>query len=301
MAALAARGIPPPPDAALPAFSVSSFLGTCVVLFASFIGFDAVAQAGGEARDARDLARSITIAIVAVAIYYVGFTWAVYHAVPWAHIYREALVHDISAPGLLAVLLPPWLGLVILGAVTIAIIKVQPAVILANSRTLYAFSADRIFPAFLSRVHPRYGTPHHALTVTALAGSLAVIGCNVAGDFFLGVDLLVGSMLVNFLLMSCAILTFPRVNPTLYREVTFVASRRVQVWIAGATTVCLTVLLAIQVVGDVQSAKPWYMKFITSWIVVMAGASVIFWRFWRRLEREGLDPREAIFRRLPPE
>jgi hypothetical protein len=75
----------------------------------------------------------------------------------------------------------------------------------------------------------------------------------------------------------------------------------VQVWIAGATTVCLTVLLAIQVVGDVQSAKPWYMKFITSWIVVMAGASVIFWRFWRRLEREGLDPREAIFRRLPPE
>ena len=68
---------------------------------------------------------------------------------------------------MLAPLLPPWLGLVILGAVTVAIIKVQPAVVLANSRTLYTFSADRIFPAFLARVHPRYGTPHHALTVTA--------------------------------------------------------------------------------------------------------------------------------------
>jgi basic amino acid/polyamine antiporter, APA family len=167
----------------IPPFSPAAFWGTCVILFSSFIGFDSVAQAGGEAKRPVDLARAILIAIGVIALYYIVFTWAVYHAVPWQYIYRESLVRDISAPGLLSLLLPRWAGLAILLAVTVAILKVIPAVMLSNSRMLYAFSADRIFPEPLSRVHPRFRTPHVALTVTAVLGSLSVIGCQVGGDF----------------------------------------------------------------------------------------------------------------------
>jgi APA family basic amino acid/polyamine antiporter len=285
----------------LPGFTVAAFLGTAVVLFSSFIGFDAVSQAAGEARRAIDLAHAIVIAIVCVTVYYVCFTWSVYHAISWQQIYSISKIHDVSAPGLLAPYLPRWIGIAILASVVVAILKVLPALMLGNSRTLYAFSRDKVLPPAFSRVHSRFRTPHVSLTVTAIAGSLCVLGCNWAGDFFLGVDLLVLSMLVNFLLMAGALLTFPYTNPELYRKMIFLKSRRAQVLLASAAIVCLGGLLVIQMVEDLRSGSPWYLKSTTSWTIAMAGGCWLFYRFWARLRREGLDPRSEIFGELPQE
>jgi amino acid transporter len=281
--------------------TAATFLGTAVVLFSSFIGFDAVAQAAGEARHPRDLSRAIMIAIAGVTGYYVCFTWSVYHAIPADYIYRSSLVHDISAPGLMAPLLPRWLSLTILASVAVAILKVLPAVMLGNSRTLYAFSTDGILPAAFSQLSRQFRTPPYALTVTALAASLCVFGCNLAGDFFLGVDLLVVSMLVNFLLMAGALLMLPRVNPELYARITFLRSRRAQVLTACGALLLLGSLLIVEILGDLSSAVPWYLKSTTSWVVVMGAACVLFWWFWARLGAIGLDRRTQIFGSLPPE
>lgn len=300
--ALAARGIAPPPEAPLPPVTMAAFFSAAVVLFSSFIGFDAISQAGGEARDAqRNLPRSIIIAIAVVTLYYLLFTAAVYHAVPWGHIYRVSLVQDVSAPGLLAPLMPAWLAVIILLAVLIAILNSIPSVMLANSRMLYAFATDRLFPAGLASIHPTHRTPHHAITVTAIFGSLSVIGCHFAGDFFLGVDVLVLSMLLNFLLMGAAVISFPRVNPHLYREVQFLRSRNVQVAVAAIAAVCLAALLVIQVVADINSPTPWIMKSTTLWVVVMGIAAVMFQRAWQRMVAAGVDPAATIFNRLPDE
>jgi len=284
-----------------PRFTIAAFLGTAVVLFSSFIGFDAVSQAAGEARRAIDLAHAIVIAIVCVTVYYVSFTWSVYHAVSWKQIYKVSKIHDVSAPGLLAPSLPAWLGVAILVSVVIAILKVLPALMLGNSRTLYAFSRDKILQPSFSRVHSRFRTPHVSLTVTALAGSFCVLGCNWAGDFFLGVDLLVLSMLVNFLLMAGALLRFPDTNPELYRRMIFLKSRKLQVAVASAAVLCLGGLLVVQVVEDLRSASPWYLKSTTSWTIAMLGGCWLFYRFWARLRREGLDPRSEVFGELPQE
>jgi len=284
-----------------PAFTIKAFLGTAVVLFSSFIGFDAVSQAAGEARRPTDLARAILVAIAGVTVYYIGFTWSVYHAVPWQYIYQVSRLHDISAPGLMAALLPAWLGVVILLSVVIAILKVLPAVMLGNSRTLYAFSADGILPPAFSRVHPTFRTPHLALLLTAFAASLCVVGCNLAGDFFLGVDLLVLSMLVNFIFMALALVMFPRVNPGLYQGMTFLRSRSAQLLVAIAAILLLGGLVVIEVAEDLVSAAPWYLKSTTSWLVVMAGACMLFWKFWTRLRKEGLDPNTDVFKKLPVE
>ena len=301
-AALRARAMTPiSADAPLPAFTSAVFWGTCVVLFSSFIGFDSVSQAGGEARRPGDLARAILIAIAVIALYYIVFTWAVYHAVPWQHIYRESLVHDISAPGLLSVLLPRWAGLAILLAVTVAILKVIPAVMLANSRMLYAFSADRIFPEPLSRIHKRFRTPHVALTVTAVLGSASVVGCKLGGDFFLGVDILVTSMLFNYFLMAWAVLAFPKVNPALYRRVQFMRWRPAQLAVASAAMLALGLLFVVRVAGDWNAPQPWYLRSTPEWLIVMAAGSIVFARFWTRLRRQGIDPRREIFGELPAE
>lgn len=301
-AAIARGDVTAPPAAPLPEFSIARFLGAAVVLFSSFIGFDAISQAGGEARNpSRNLPRSILIAIGAVALYYVLFTAAVYKAVPWEYIYRMSLVRDVSAPALLAPLMPAWLGVTILLTVTVSILDSIPSVMLANSRMIYAFSRDGIFPRVFAGVHPRYRTPHHATTLTAIAGSLSVLGCALAGDFFLGVDLLVVSMLVNFFLMALAVLAFPSVNPELYREVRFLRARRAQVILAGSSAVLLGALLLLQVVIDLRSSVPWYLKSTTSWTATMAVGAFIFARSWRALRRQGIDPARDVFRHLPAE
>jgi basic amino acid/polyamine antiporter, APA family len=300
-AALAAHGLASSGAGAVPTFTPTVFWGTCVVLFSSFIGFDAVAQAGGEARRSGDLARAILISIGVITLYYILFTWAVYHAVPWQYIYAESLVHDISAPGLLTLLLPRWVALTILLAVTIAILKVIPAVMLANSRLLYAFSIDRVFPAALSRVHPRFRTPHVALTVTAVLGTASVVGCFAGGDFFLGVDILVMSMLFNYFLTAWAVLMFPAVNPDLYQRVRFIQSRSAQIAVAVGAILTLGMLLIVQMAADWNSTQPWYLRSTPEWLTVMAAASIVFARFWRRLTQQGIDPRIEIFGHLPAE
>jgi amino acid transporter len=172
---------------------------------------------------------------------------------------------------------------------------------MANSRSLFAFGTDGVLPHALARIHPRWRTPHVALTVTALAGTLCVFGCGLARDFFLGVDLLVVSMLVNFLLTAAALLTFPRVNPELYRRITFLTARGSQLRIAGTAILLLGALLLVEIVQDLVSPSAWYLKSTTSWVLVMALACGLFWRFWRRERAAGRDPRQQIFGELPPE
>ena len=59
--------------------------------------------------------------------------------------------------------------------------------------------------------------------------SLGILGSHLAGDFFLGVDILVTSMLVNFLLMCVSVLALPWRNPELAKRVRVLPSRRAQV------------------------------------------------------------------------
>ncbi|MFQ5791899.1 MAG: amino acid transporter, partial [Acidobacteriota bacterium] len=144
-------------------------------------------------------------------------------------------------------------------------------------------------------------TPHVAILLSSLMASVGILGNHLAGDFFLGVDLLVTAMLVNFLLMSASVLALPYRNPVLAREVRFVRSRFLQRWIGGGGTVLLGVLLVIQVLKDLQgTAAAWYFHATYTYLVVMGVASVVFAREWRKLRREGVDVKQ-LFARLPPE
>ena len=64
---------------------------------------------------------------------------------------------------------------------------------------MFAWADDGIFPARVAGVHPRFRTPHVAIVASGVMATLGILGSHLAGDFFLGVDILVTSMLVNFL------------------------------------------------------------------------------------------------------
>ena len=299
-AALAAREGRSIPDVTSATFSVRTLLTASAVLFASFIGFDAIAQAGGEAANpGRDLPLSIALAVGSVAIFYMLFTAAVYHAVPWSYVAAEALERDLTAPGLLGYLLPPFWTVMIVSAAAIALIKDLPPMLLSVSRLMFAWAEDGIFPSAVAAVHPTFRTPHIAILASGAMATLGVIGSHLAGDFFLGVDILVTAMLVNFLLMAVTVLTLPRRNPSLARSITVLRSPRARAVLAAIGVIVLALYLGVHTVKDLTApAAAWYFRSTYLWGAVLAAASVVYWREVRALKRRGVDLRER-FAQLP--
>lgn len=278
------------------------FLAASVLLFSSFIGFDSIAQAGGEAKNpGRNLPLAIGLAITVVGGFYFLFTAAVYHAVPWSFVAAEAQLRDLTAPGLLGYLLPAGWTVVIVGGAAVALINDLPAMLLAVSRMMFAWAEDGIFPRRAAAVHPRWRTPHVAIVASGLTASAGILGSDLAGDFFLGIDILVISMLVNFGLICLSLLTLPRRNPGLAGGVAVLAGRPGQILVGGAGVALLGTFLFIQVQKDLTTeVEAWYFHPTWVWLVVMAVASGLFWREMAALRRSGADV-DRIFRELPPE
>jgi amino acid transporter len=283
-------------------FKLPLYFAASALLFASFIGFDSIAQAGGEAKNpGRSLPWAIGIAVVTVGTFYILFTGAVYHAVPWAYIAQEGMTRDLTAPGLLGYLLPQGWTIAIVAGAAVALINDLPAMLLAVSRLIFAWGEDGIFPRRVATVHPKRHTPHVAILISGVLASVGILGNFLANDFFLGVDILVISMLVNFLLMCLSVLFFPHRNPVLAKNVCVVTSRRLQVVLASFGVVMLGGFLVIHIWKDLTtSLRVWYFHSTPIWIFVMAVASGIYIREARRLRRNGVDIK-ALFSKLPPE
>ncbi|MFQ5743455.1 MAG: APC family permease [Acidobacteriota bacterium] len=301
VAAVARReGVAVPLPGSVP-LQVGKLLAASAILFGSFIGFDSIAQAGGEARNPnRTLPLAIGISVTTVGTFYILFTAAIYHAVPWNFMAERAMTTDLTAPGLLGYLLSPGWTVAIVAGAAIALINDLPAMILAVSRLMFAWAADGLFPASIAKVNHRWQTPHIAILLSSLMASGGIIGSHLAGDFFLGVDILITSMLVNFLLMCLCVLMLPHRNPRLAGEVRFVRNRRIQVLIGLAGTLILSVLLVVHIAKDLTSqVSDWYFHSTPMWLVVMSLASLVFLRKWRQLQRTGAAVEET-FLALPP-
>jgi amino acid transporter len=283
-------------------FDLKTFLAAAAVLFASFIGFDSIAQAGGEAKNpGRNLPLAIGLAVVTVGTYYFLFTAAVYHSVPWSYVAAEAAQRDITAPGLFAYLLPGGWGVAIVAGAAIALINDLPAMLLAVSRLMFAWAEDGIFPKRIATVHPVRRTPQTAIILSGGMASIGILGSHFAGDFFLGIDIMVTSMLVNFLLMCVTVITLPGRNPELAREIKVLTNRSLQQALAWLGVLMLSTFLVIHIYKDLNAdVAAWYFHSTPVWLIVMTVASAIYFRELGNLKRDGVDV-DAVFRRLPPE
>ena len=301
-AALMAREGRAIPEVASAPFRIGPYLAASALLFSSFIGFDSIAQAGGEARNpGRTLPLAIGIAVFTVGSFYMLFTAAMYHAVPWQYVAEQAQVQDLTAPGLLGYLLPPAWTVAIVAGAAVALINDLPAMLLSVSRLMFAWAEDGIFPKAVARVHPEWRTPTVALVLSGLMASLAILGSHLAGDFFLGVDVLVTSMLVNFLVMCLTVLALPRRNPEIARDVQVVPVRRVQVPLAVAGAIILTGFLVVHIWKDATAqVDAWYFHSTPLWLVVMVIGTIIYVREVRGLRHRGVDV-DTLFSTLPPE
>ena len=283
-------------------FNITTFLSASAVLFSSFIGFDSIAQAGGEAKDPqRSLPLAIGIAVVTVGSFYMLFTSAVYHAVPWSFVAEEAMKKDITAPGLMSYLLPSGWTIAIVAGAAIALTNDLPAMLLSVSRLMFAWAEDGIFPKGVTRVHSKFHTPHLALLLSGVMASMGILGSHFAGDFFLGIDIMVTSMLVNFLMMCLAIISLPKHNPELSKEIKVIKSRTPQLLLSWSGAAILLGFLAIHIFKDLNtSVSAWYFHTTFVWMIIMAIASAIYFNKLSKLKKAGVDTKK-LFLKLPPE
>lgn len=283
-------------------FNWPTFLAGAALLFSSFIGFDSIAQAGGEAKNpSKLLPRAIGIAIITVTLFYFLFTFALYHTVPWSFVAEEAKVKDVTAPGLLSYLLPAsWAVLIIAGA-GIALLNDLPAMILSVSRLMFSWAEDGIFPKQIASIHSHYHTPHIAIMASGVMATVGILGSHFAGDFFLGIDIMVTSMLVNYWLMCLSVLLLPQTNPSLAKNISVFKSRTLQIVLAGAGALWLAAFLLIHINKDLSApVSAWYFHSTPVWLMVMAIASILFFWNWSRLKKSGVNTSER-FSTLPPE
>ncbi|HAI93311.1 MAG TPA: amino acid permease [Xanthomonadaceae bacterium] len=144
-------------------------MAAAAIIFFAFYGFDAISTAAEETRNpGRDLSIGIigsmvgcTLIYVLVALAAVGamnFTVFGHSAEPLALILRE-LGQGGAAK-------------VIAAVAVIALPTVLLAFLYGQSRIFFVMSRDGLLPARLSKIHPKFSTPHIITVITGIAVSL---------------------------------------------------------------------------------------------------------------------------------
>ena len=173
--------------------------GAAVVFFA-YIGFDAVSTTAEEAKNpSRDLPIGIIASLVICTVLYLVVAGILSGMIPVTH-YRSL---EAALPGVpivpatestsflnapvayaLHVINLDWAaGLVSAGAVA-GITSVLLVMLMSQPRIFFAMSRDRLLPAGVSKVHPRFRTPYITTIITCAVVSIVAgfVPINILGE-----------------------------------------------------------------------------------------------------------------------
>lgn len=183
--------------------SASAIGATTIVLFFAFTGAECALSASGEIKNpAKTVPLGLLFGITTLLVLYIGL-----QTVSQGVLGTE-LANNPEAP-LVAVateVFGDWGGKMLLVAVVISIWGALSGDMLGGPRVIFASSLDNNLPKFLSKVHPRYKTPHVAIIF------FAVIVCTFAltGTFKYLAVFATGSLLLIDLGVSLAVLRLRR-------------------------------------------------------------------------------------------
>ena len=131
--------------------------------------------------------------------------------------------------------------------------------------------------------------------------TIGILGSHFAGDFFLGVDIMVTSMLVNFLLMCLTLIYLPKKNPAIAQQITVLTSSSLRTILAYGGVLILSIFLVIHIWKDLHAeVTNWYFHSTPIWLIVMSLASLIYYWQLRKIRANGVDLK-MLFGKLPEE
>jgi APA family basic amino acid/polyamine antiporter len=135
------------------------------IIFFAYIGFDAVSTAAEEARSPqRDLPLGILGSLGVCTVLYISVAAVLTGLVPAGRIDIHAPVAEaLSVAGF------KWGAVIVAIGAVAGITSVLVVMMLGQIRVFFAMSRDRLLSPGLSKVHPRFGTPHRATILTGIA------------------------------------------------------------------------------------------------------------------------------------
>jgi len=191
-------------------FGISGLLRGTAIIFFSYVGFDAASTTARETRNPqRDVPLGILGALIISAILYVAMSAVMTGMVPYHTL-------NVETPVAVALDAHPqlhWLGgLVKLGAI-VGMTSVILMSMLGQPRIFLAMAGDGLLPKSMSKVHPKYRTPHVATMITT------IFAAAIAGLFPLNIlgELISMGILLAFTGVCIGVLVLRHTKPDLKR------------------------------------------------------------------------------------
>ncbi|BCT91073.1 amino acid transporter [Lysobacter helvus] len=209
-------------------------LGAAASIFFAYVGFDAVSTAAEETKNPN---RNIPIGLIgSLAICTVFYLLVAYTAVGSMGAQPGGPLSQSKEP--LAFVLRtigwPHIGNAVAIAAIIALPSVVLMMIFGQTRILFTMARDGLLPEVLSRVHPRFHTPHVVTWITGVAVSL------FAAMFPVGMlaDISNSGTLFAFFMVAAGVMVLRRTEPERHRPF-----RTPLIWIVGPLAMGGCVLL----------------------------------------------------------
>jgi APA family basic amino acid/polyamine antiporter len=210
----------PPNTGEFGQFGWSGVMRGAGVIFFAYIGFDAVSTAAQESRNPqRDMPRGIIGSLVICTVLYVLVSGVMVGLVPYQQL-------GVPAPMALAVdaarvkaVGSSWQSLLDLMPFVVklgAILGLSSTIIvqmMAQPRIFFAMGKDGLLPAWASKIHPRFRTPH---VTTLVTGGIVMLASGFTAIDVLGELVSIGTLFA-FVIVSLGVIVLRKTRPDLAR------------------------------------------------------------------------------------
>nr|WP_246276126.1 APC family permease [Curtobacterium albidum] len=268
-----------------PAHFINGGTGVALLFaFSNFLGFEATALYRDEVRSPnRTIPRATYLAVGLIGAFYAlsAYTLIIAYgdsaqakAQTGAAMFNDALERFVG----------PWIMQLTMVLITTSAIASVLSIHNVATRYLFNLSADRALPSFLSKVHPKHGSPYRASFVAALvvAAMLTPFAAfNADPNFVMGAGGGIGTagILILIVLVSLAVFTWFRrtgrpVGETRWR--TFVAP--LISLVAVAAVVIFAIVRFDLLVGGAPGQNLWMLLVLVAFLAAGAGVALYFKR-----------------------
>jgi APA family basic amino acid/polyamine antiporter len=195
-------------------YGIQGIAAAAAVVFFAYIGFDAVSTTAEEAKNpSRDLPIGIIASLVICTVLYLAVAGILSGILPVVQYKDDPQFLNAPVGYALAVINKDWAaGLVSAGAVA-GITSVLLVMLMSQPRIFFSMSRDRLLPAGVSKVHPKFRTPY---ITTIITGVVVAIVAGFTPIQVLGEMTSIGTLFA-FVIVCAAVLILRQKRPDAHR------------------------------------------------------------------------------------